>query len=118
MTYTVLVEPAANQRQRFATWAIAQEPEVSTASHNAFAVPADLFKELPEPLLVGAYVDGHLYRHVTDEGRGTASAVDETYAAVQPDDGAKPEPLPKRSRGRGRQHPTGSAVKSDPGVTE
>jgi hypothetical protein len=85
VTYMVLVEPAGEQRQQFATWCIAQEPEVSTASHSAFAVPAELFKELPEPLLVGAYVDGHLYRHVTDE---------------QPVTEAAPATLPKRARKR------------------
>ena len=81
----VLVEPAGEQRQQFAAWCIAQEPEVSTASHNAFAVPDDLFKDLPEPLLVGALVDGRLYRHVTDE---------------QPVAEAAPAVLPKRSRKR------------------
>ena len=110
VTYMVLVEPAGEQRQQFATWCIAQEPEVSTASHSAFAVPAELFKELPEPLLVGAYVDGHLYRHVTDE-----QPVTEISLPVN--DGAKPEPLPKR-RGRTpvRQHPTGSSVTKSEGA--
>jgi hypothetical protein len=103
VTYMVLVEPAGEQRQQFATWCIAQEPEVSTASHSAFAVPAELFKELPEPLLVGAYVDGHLYRHVTDE---------------QPVTEAAPATLPKRARKRPSAVATADVTKAAAEVTE
>lgn len=86
MTYLVLVEPADEQRGDFARWCIAQDPEIQTASHRGFNVPADLFASLPEALLVGAYIDGHLYRHVVDQ----AAPAD----VVPVVDGAQPEAVP------------------------
>jgi hypothetical protein len=50
------VMPAAGQRRPFAQWGAPLG--VRTASASAFAVPADLFPEIPEELLAGALVDG------------------------------------------------------------
>lgn len=61
MSEMIRVEPAHEHRQCFARWAVAQEPKIRTADHNAFAVPADLFTQAPEEILIGALVDGHRY---------------------------------------------------------
>ena len=55
------VVPLAEQRQPFAAWAVAQTPKIRTVGPNAFAVPAALFTQVPESVLVGALVDGHRY---------------------------------------------------------
>lgn len=67
MTYTVLVEPSDEQRRPFARWCLAQDPPIHTASASGSEVPSDLFTNMPEDLLVGAYIDGRLYRHVAEE---------------------------------------------------
>lgn len=67
------VQPAAEQRRAFAVWASAQVPKVRTVSQSAFAVPHDLYTAVPEPVLVGALVDGHRYVS-PDEDAGTGQA--------------------------------------------
>lgn len=66
MSEMIRVEPAQEHRRCFARWAVAQEPKIRTADHNAFAVPADLFTQAPEEILIGALVDGHAYVPVQD----------------------------------------------------
>lgn len=66
MTYLVLVEPADEQRQGFARWCLAQDPPIMTASSSGSEVPADLFTAIPDELLNGAYVDGHIFRPVVE----------------------------------------------------
>lgn len=66
MSEMIRVEPAHERRQCFARWAVAQEPKIRTADHNAFTVPADLFTQAPEEILIGALVDGHAYVPVQD----------------------------------------------------
>lgn len=58
---TIRVQPAARRRQEFALWAIAQSPKVRTVAPNTFAVPGDLFTEIPEEVMIGALVDGHRF---------------------------------------------------------
>ncbi|UQA95621.1 hypothetical protein [Streptomyces halobius] len=61
MSDLIHVVPTAEQRQQFAAWAVAQTPKIRTVGPNAFAVPAALFTEVPERLLIGSHVDGHRY---------------------------------------------------------
>lgn len=67
MSYNVLIEPADDQRAAFARWCLAQTPKIQTATASGSVVSAELFKQVPEPILVGAYVDGRLYRHVAEQ---------------------------------------------------
>lgn len=67
MSYSVLIEPADDKRAAFARWCLSQEPKIQTASAFGSEVDSELFKRVPEELLVGAYVDGRLYRHVVEE---------------------------------------------------
>jgi hypothetical protein len=55
------VQPTARLLRDFARWATAQTPKVRTVSQHAFAVPAELFGDIPEYVLVGALVDGQRY---------------------------------------------------------
>ncbi|MEV5677062.1 hypothetical protein [Streptomyces sp. NPDC052179] len=55
------VQPTPEQRRAFATYAVRQKPKWRTASPTSFAVPADLFVDLPEELLIGSLVDGRRY---------------------------------------------------------
>lgn len=57
----IRVRPARVRLVAFARWASAQTPKVRTSSPDAFAVPAHLVGEIPEELLVGAWVDGQRY---------------------------------------------------------
>ncbi|QKW06935.1 hypothetical protein HUT18_11555 [Streptomyces sp. NA04227] len=61
------VRPAPEQRQPLAAWAVAQSPKVRTAGPNTFAVPARLFPDMPESVLIGAEVDGYRYRPVSED---------------------------------------------------
>lgn len=61
------VTPAPEQRTAFARWAVAADPSMRTVSLNTFAVPYALFTAVPEEVLVGALIDGHLYRHVEED---------------------------------------------------
>lgn len=61
MQPTIRVQPAREQMRAFAGWAVEQRPKVRTVAPNAFGVPADLFVQIPEPLLIGALIDGHRY---------------------------------------------------------
>ncbi|MFF4391445.1 hypothetical protein ACFY0G_32350 [Streptomyces sp. NPDC001552] len=64
---TIIVQPAPKLRRDFAGWAVAQDPKVRTASTSEFAVPAHLYGDVPEELLIGALVDGHQYVPVPPE---------------------------------------------------
>ncbi|MFF4755560.1 hypothetical protein ACWD5R_31965 [Streptomyces sp. NPDC002514] len=61
MSDMIEVQPTREQRRAFAAWAVAQLPKIRTVGINAFAVPAALFTEAPEEVLIGALVDGHHY---------------------------------------------------------
>ena len=57
----IQIKPAPEQRVPFARWAVAQRPKVRTVGISTFAVPADLFADMPEAVLIGSIVDGHRY---------------------------------------------------------
>ncbi|WP_405893707.1 hypothetical protein OG272_15705 [Streptomyces sp. NBC_00104] len=111
----IRVQPTAALRVDFARWAVAQTPKVRTVSPSDFAVPAYLFTHMPEPLLLGALVDGRQYVPVEDEPgepaellgvatpEGLTALVHETPGEPLPplpDSGYGPDavPLPKPER--------------------
>lgn len=55
------IRPASDRRVDFAVWAVRQRPKVRTTTPDTFAVPDELFIDVPEPLLIGALVNGHRY---------------------------------------------------------
>ena len=75
----IIVQPAPGARQPFAAWAVATSPLIRTWSATEFAVPPQFFTLAPEEILVGATVDGHLYRAVTDAVPVQAPAVQDDY---------------------------------------
>lgn len=81
----IIVRPDPGHRIGFAQWAVAQEPQVRTCSETEFAVPPHLFTEAPEELLIGATVDGHLYRHVEPDADAGPDAIErDSLEAEQP----------------------------------
>lgn len=66
----IKVRPATALRRQFAIWAVAQTPKIQTVSTHEFAVPAALFAQAPEEVLIGALVDGHHYIPATDGEQG------------------------------------------------
>ncbi|MEC3995162.1 hypothetical protein VSR01_17130 [Actinacidiphila sp. DG2A-62] len=91
------VQPTPQLRRAFAVWATAQTPKVRTVGTSTFAVPPHLFTDVPEPVLIGATVDGHRYvSPLEDEqnagellGVATAAGFSEVREAVPG------EPLPE-----------------------
>lgn len=61
MSDIIEIEPSQEQRQAFARWAVSQTPKLHTVGPNTFAVPAELFVQAPEEILIGARVDGRRY---------------------------------------------------------
>ncbi|GAA2946065.1 MULTISPECIES: C2H2-type zinc finger protein [Streptomyces] len=57
----ITIRPTPALRRAFAKWAVAQRPKIRTVSTAEFAVPDDLFVDVPEELLIGSVVDGHRY---------------------------------------------------------
>lgn len=55
------IRPTPELRRAFAEWAVGQRPKIRTVSTFEFAVPAGLFVDMPESVLIGALVDGHRY---------------------------------------------------------
>lgn len=62
----IRIRPAVALRRDFAAWAVVQRPKVRTCGPEAFAVPAPLYVQMPEALLLGATVDGQSYVPVAD----------------------------------------------------
>lgn len=89
MTYLVLVEPADEHRKGFAQWCLSQDPPIMTASASGSEVPADLFTTIPDELLDGAHIDGHVFRPVVE---GKAPLGD----GYQPDVPLVDRPVPGR----------------------
>ncbi|MFI2300166.1 hypothetical protein ACH5AL_15185 [Actinacidiphila glaucinigra] len=78
------IQPVRARRVDFARWAVAQLPKVSTVGPHTFAVPARLFPDIAEELLIGALVDGRPY-----------VSPDADQAAASPErEGIPGEPLP------------------------
>ncbi|MFE9319244.1 hypothetical protein ACFYNV_29795 [Streptomyces albidoflavus] len=67
------IQPTRGRRTAFARWATAQTPKLRTVGINTFAVPAELFVQAPEDVLIGALVDGRRYvSPEEDAAEGTA----------------------------------------------
>lgn len=98
MSDMILIQPTREQRRAFAQWAVAQVPKLRTVGTNVFAVPAALFVEAPESVLVGSLVDGTRYVS-PDEDAARQSRLEEVHALPEcPQGGAQepePEPLPE-----------------------
>lgn len=101
MTDMIEIQPTQAQRRAFASWAVAQVPKIRTSGSNTFAVPAALFTEAPEEILIGSVVDGH--RYVSPDGDGaavdpTADGGRELVGVASPDgfrEAMPGEPLPE-----------------------
>ncbi|MER7983785.1 hypothetical protein [Streptomyces sp. NPDC095817] len=93
----ITVQPASEQRADFARWAVAQDPKLRTVSPQAFAVPDSLFIDMPEPLLIGALVDGHPYVSPVEHQEPTAPADGQSLLGVDSPgaEGAPGESLPE-----------------------
>ncbi|WP_331756216.1 hypothetical protein OHA04_45735 (plasmid) [Streptomyces sp. NBC_01590] len=61
MNDMIRIQPTRGRRTDFARWAVAQRPKVDTVSLHEFGVPARLFVDMPEDILIGALVDGSRY---------------------------------------------------------
>ena len=103
MTYLVLVEPADEHRQGFARWCLAQDPPIMTASASGSEVDADLFAKIPDELLDGAYIDGHVFRSVIEgfgplgDGYREAPAYDPPPVAEKAADDTPKAPARRRN---------------------
>jgi hypothetical protein len=87
MTDLIHVKPTAENRRDFARWATAQTPKVDTVGLFVFGVPAQLFVDAPEELLIGALVDGHRYVSPDEdaaEGRPAPGEGDELLGVADP----------------------------------
>lgn len=95
-TDMIRVEPSPERRRCFAGWAVAQSPKLRTVDYNAFAVPASLFTQAPEEILIGATVDGRPYVPVQDEQEPAGEPYSELREAVP---GEPLPPLPESAYG-------------------
>lgn len=97
----IMVEPADASRRDFARWCLAQEPRIETASARGFLVPIVLFAGVPDELLDGARIDGHVFRPVIEglspEGDGYTDEVAHEHA---PDETGNVPTRRRRSRAR------------------
>jgi len=111
MTY-ILIAPAAAQRQAFALWCLAQDPPIPTATAFGSNVPTGLFGSVPDEILDGALIDGHVFRPVVEGFEPDGLGYREAPAAVvvPVDDGAKPEPVPTPAPARRRKTRTQTEV--------
>ncbi len=90
MSDKIHVRPASERRRDFARWATGCTVKLRTVGPDTFAVPPDLFVDVPEELLVGAIVDGRRYRSPLEDaetGTPPPGRVEKREAAppVQPD---------------------------------
>ncbi|MGW6460400.1 hypothetical protein ACWF94_31510 [Streptomyces sp. NPDC055078] len=91
----IQVQPTKERRVDFARWAVAQTPKIRTVGPSLFAVPHGLFADMPEPLLIGARVNGHRYVS-PDEDQGSELLGVATPEGFSPElTGVPGEPLPE-----------------------
>lgn len=95
----ILIEPAPEHRRAFARWCLAQDPKIPTTTAFGSDVPTDLFAAVPDELLDGARIDGHVFRPVV-EGAVPDGAGYRPADVVPVDDGAQPEPVKTPARRR------------------
>lgn len=86
MPVMIEVQPATRLLRDFAQWATAQTPKVRTVSQRAFAVPVELFGDIPEAVLAGALVDGQRYASPHDHASGELLGVATPAAFTPPGD--------------------------------
>lgn len=94
----IRIRPTPELRRDFAAWAVAQHPKVRTVSTTEFGVPADLFTDMPERLLIGSTVNDHRYvSPEEDQEQAEPDGVGPDLLGVfQPEREAIPgEPLPE-----------------------
>lgn len=90
MSDVIRVWPAPELRQTFAQWAVAQAPPLRTVSAHEFGVPAELYAEMPEELLVGALVDDQDYVPAVAEPAPAAEIMGEAEATFGAPHGREP----------------------------
>lgn len=56
---TIAVHPASENRRAFGAWAVKRR--VRCLAQQGFAVPEELFSQVPTELLIGAKVNGRIY---------------------------------------------------------
>lgn len=110
----IRVQPLPELRRPFARWAVAQRPKVRTVSVHTFGVPAQLFADMPEDLLIGARVDGHPYISPLD---GTG-AVEAAGAGAPELTGVDTPPVHRPGPASGRPRSDGGLVAVDYATVE
>lgn len=115
MTQLIHVEPAPEQRARFARWGLDMFDHLATTS-TGFSVPVDAYPSIPKALLEGAYVDGYLYRG-TDPVPAVRADGSKPPEPKDPQGAKKPQ---KRTQGRSRvrQSTQPGAAKQDSTVQD
>ncbi|MFZ4266616.1 hypothetical protein [Streptomyces arboris] len=89
MNDMIQIRPTSDRRRDFARWAVAQTPKVRTVSTHHFAVPAALFADMPEELLVGALVDGRRYVSPEEDARTGTPPPGDLLGVSNPTPGAR-----------------------------
>ncbi|MBT2490642.1 hypothetical protein J7E96_19405 [Streptomyces sp. ISL-96] len=96
MTDLIHIQPTRAQRRAFAQWAVAQTPKLRTIGPNVFAVPAELFTQAPEEILIGSLVDGHRYVSPQEDAQEGRAAPGELLGVATPEGLAEPSTLEPR----------------------
>ncbi|MFJ3274020.1 hypothetical protein [Streptomyces sp. NPDC086776] len=92
MSDMILIQPTRDLRKPFAQWAVAQVPKVRTVGTNVFAVPAALFVEAPESVLVGSLVDGTRYVSPDEDAARQARLLDCGFCYEEAGEEVPPHP--------------------------
>ncbi|MGY5034374.1 hypothetical protein ACWC9U_26655 [Streptomyces sp. 900116325] len=115
MTDMILIQPAGDLRKPFAQWAVAQVPKVRTVGTNVFAVPAALFVEAPENVLVGSLVDGTRYVSPDEDAAPQARLLDCGFCYEEA--GEEVHPHPECPQGRA-QEPDSAPLPAPPELSD
>jgi len=91
----VYVRPTGANRVEFARWAAVQEPKPEFV-YPGWHVAVDLYPSVPNELLTGAVVDGHVYGHEAPQPEATSARV----TADQTSDGTETAKTSKRASSR------------------
>ncbi|MFD8820749.1 hypothetical protein ACFV1C_00020 [Streptomyces sp. NPDC059605] len=89
MNNMIRIQPTRDRLRPFAVWATAQTPKVRTVGVSTFAVPAHLFVEAPESILIGALIEGRRYVSPEEDVAQGRPAPGEPLDADLPDTGAR-----------------------------
>ncbi|MGW1352831.1 hypothetical protein ACWCQE_26715 [Streptomyces sp. NPDC002409] len=131
MTNMIRIQPTKDRLRPFAVWATAQTPKVRTVGISTFAVPAHLFVEAPESILIGALIEGRRYvSPEEDAAQGRPEPGPATGGLVDPSGGSLalvgesvpetviPATRPDRSRQLTEQSGLGELLTDQPGLVE